>query len=95
MTMTTSRDQEKMTSSPDPEISIAPETEAIEALKAVKAGHANDVDIAAQILANNIHAAGIETWTAEEDRKLIRRVDWRLIPIVIYISFPSVIGAPY
>jgi hypothetical protein len=33
----------------------------VEALKAVKAGHADDVDIAAQILANNIDIAGAGT----------------------------------
>ncbi|KAH8648195.1 putative allantoate permease [Tricladium varicosporioides] len=60
----------------------APETEAVEALKAVKAGHANDVDIAAQILANNIDVGGVESWTAGEDKKLIQKVDWRLIPIL-------------
>jgi len=64
------------------EITAAPEFEAVEALKAVKAGHADDVDIAAQILANNIDIAGVESWTLVEDKKLIKKVDWRLIPIV-------------
>ncbi|TVY84406.1 putative transporter [Lachnellula suecica] len=50
------------------EITAAPEVEAVEALKAVKAGHAKTVDIAAQILANNIDIAGTE--------------NWRLIPIL-------------
>jgi len=64
------------------EVSAAPEFEAVEALKAVKAGHADDVDIAARILADNIDVAGNETWSVAEDKKLIRKVDWRLIPIV-------------
>lgn len=64
------------------EISAAPEFEAVEALKAVKAGHADDVDIAARILADNIDVIGNETWSVAEDKKLIRKVDWRLIPIV-------------
>ncbi|TVY22577.1 putative transporter [Lachnellula hyalina] len=64
------------------EVSAAPEFEAVEALKAVKAGHADDVDIAARILADNIDVAGNETWSVAEDKKLIRKVDWRLIPIL-------------
>jgi MFS transporter, ACS family, allantoate permease len=64
------------------EITAAPELEAVEALKAVKAGHADDVDIAARILADNIDIAGAEIWTVAEDKKLIKKVDWRLIQIV-------------
>lgn len=63
-------------------IAAAPDFEAVEALKAVKAGHADDVDIAARILADNIDIAGTETWTVAEDKRLIKKVDWRLIPIV-------------
>lgn len=73
-------DQEKMAQAND--IAFAPELEAVEALKAVKAGHADDVDIAAQILANNIDIAGNESWELDEDKSLMRKVDWRLIPIV-------------
>lgn len=51
------------------------------AVKAVKAGHAKDVDIAAQIIAE-YGGDGAVTWTAEEEKRLIRRVDWRLVPIV-------------
>jgi MFS transporter, ACS family, allantoate permease len=51
------------------------------AIKAVKAGNAKEIDIAAQIIAE-YGDDGSYTWTAEEDKKLIRRVDWRLIPIV-------------
>lgn len=51
------------------------------AVKAVKAGHAKDVDIAAQIIAENVDHAG-DAWTQVEDKKLMRKVDWRLIPIV-------------
>lgn len=66
-----------------PEISPSPDFEAVEAVRAIKAGRAKDVDIAAQILANNIDAVGTEeSWTAQEDAKLIRRIDWRIIPIV-------------
>ena len=51
------------------------------ALKAVEAGRAEDVDIAAQILAQY----GTEfdrTWTPEEEKRLIRKVDWMIVPIV-------------
>jgi hypothetical protein len=67
-----------------PQIGLAPEYEAFEALKAVKAGHADDVDIAAQILANNLDVG--DSWSLEEDKKLMRRVDWRLIPIVRHLN---------
>lgn len=59
-----------------------PEYEVVEALKALKARRSNNVDIAAQILVNNFDAAAGETWSVEEDKKLMRKVDWRLIPIV-------------
>jgi hypothetical protein len=59
-----------------------PRHDATEALKAVKAGKANEVDIAALILAENIDMAGSEEWTKDEDKRLIRKVDLRLIPIV-------------
>ncbi|KAF3014987.1 hypothetical protein E8E14_006353 [Neopestalotiopsis sp. 37M] len=51
------------------------------AVKAVKAGRAQDVDIAAQIIAE-CGEDGTITWTAEEERKLIRKVDWHIIPIL-------------
>ena len=73
-------DQEKIAGAP--EVTDAHEFEASEALKAVKAGHADEVDIAAQVLANNLASMGSETWTLEEDKKLIHKVDCRLIPIV-------------
>lgn len=79
--MTTTNDQEK-TSPNMTEINSAPDYEAVEALKAVKAGHADDVDIAAQILADNLGSGVAESWTPTEDKSLIRKVDWRLIPIV-------------
>lgn len=78
--MSPAADQEKMAHRND--IAFAPELEAVEALKAVKAGHADDVDIAAQILANNIDIAGSESWSLAEDKSLMRKVDWRLIPIL-------------
>lgn len=53
------------------------------AVKAVKAGHAKDVDIAAQIIAEHGHEIG-NGWTAEEEKKLMRKIDWRLVPIVGY-----------
>lgn len=82
--MSPAADHEKTAHGND--IAFAPELEAVEALKAVKAGHADDVDIAAQILANNIDIAGSESWSLAEDKSLMRKVDWRLIPIV---STPS------
>ncbi|CAG8980886.1 hypothetical protein HYALB_00013416 [Hymenoscyphus albidus] len=63
------------------EINSAPEFESIAALKAVKAGHANDVDIAAQVLADNLNGNISESWTLAEDKGLIRKIDWRLISI--------------
>lgn len=54
-----------------------------EAIRAVKQGRANEVDIAALILAENLNVAGTENeWTPQEDKRLMRKVDWRLIPIV-------------
>lgn len=52
------------------------------AVKAVKAGRAKDVDIAAQIIAEYGPEMGGQGWSPEEERKLMRKVDWRLIPIV-------------
>ncbi|KAJ5272921.1 hypothetical protein N7478_008046 [Penicillium angulare] len=50
------------------------------AVKAIKAGQKNDVDIAAQIIADYADQGDGESWSLEEEKKLIRRVDWRLIP---------------
>lgn len=52
------------------------------AVKAVKAGDKH-VDIAAQIIAEYGEEMNGQTWSSDEEKKLIRRVDWRLIPIVI------------
>ena len=52
------------------------------AVKAVKAGHAKDVDIAAQIIADYADEIGEDGWSKEEEKKLMRKVDWWLIPIV-------------
>ena len=51
------------------------------AVKAVKAGNAKDVDVAAQIIAQYAEE-GDRSWTEEEEKKLIRKVDWMLVPIV-------------
>ncbi|RDW65332.1 putative allantoate permease-2 [Coleophoma crateriformis] len=67
----------------DPEMCLSSDFEAVEAVKAIKAGRGKEVDIAAQILANNIDAVGTEeSWTAQEDARLIRRIDWRIVPIL-------------
>ncbi|KAL5335973.1 allantoate permease [Aspergillus crustosus] len=50
------------------------------AIKAVKAGD-TEVDVAAQILADYADEMR-DGWTAEEEKKLIRRVDWRLVPVL-------------
>jgi hypothetical protein len=50
------------------------------AVKAVKAGD-KDVDIAAQIIADYADEMR-DGWSADEEKKLMRRVDWRLIPVV-------------
>jgi hypothetical protein len=76
--MATSIDPEKIQAAP--EIAHTPEYEAVEAFKAVKAGHADDVDIATQILANNLDAN--DSSSLQEDKKLMSKFDWRLIPIV-------------
>ena len=52
------------------------------AVKAIKAGRKNDVDIAAQIISDYADQGDGESWSLEEEKKLIRRVDWRLIPTV-------------
>lgn len=59
-----------------------PTETAAKAVKAVKAGHAQDVDIAAQILADYADTNGPEGWTKEEEKKLMRKVDFCLIPIL-------------
>ena len=51
------------------------------AVKAVKAGNAKDVDVAAQIIAQYAEEED-RSWTEEEEKKLIRKVDWMLVPIV-------------
>ncbi|KAL4954529.1 allantoate permease [Aspergillus filifer] len=50
------------------------------AVKAVKAGD-QDVDIAAQIIADYGEEMS-EGWSKDEEKKLMRRVDWRLIPVL-------------
>ncbi|KAL2784277.1 major facilitator superfamily domain-containing protein [Aspergillus keveii] len=50
------------------------------AVKAVKAGD-KDVDIAAQIIADYADEMR-DGWSADEEKKLMRRVDWRLIPVL-------------
>lgn len=51
------------------------------AVKAVEAGHAQDVDIAAQILAE-YGADQDQSWTEEEEKRLVRKIDWLIVPIV-------------
>lgn len=51
------------------------------AVKAVKAGD-RDVDIAAQIIADYTEENGDRSWTPQEEKKLMRKIDWWLIPIV-------------
>lgn len=53
-----------------------------QAIKAVQAGKVNEVDIAALILSENVDMISDTPWTPKEDKTLIRKVDWRLIPIV-------------
>lgn len=52
------------------------------AVKIVKAGHVDDIDIAAQIIANYVDEIGPDGWSKEEEKKLMRKVDLWLIPIV-------------
>jgi hypothetical protein len=51
------------------------------AVKALRAGRGKDIDIAAQIIAEH-GGDGSITWTPEEEKKLIRKCDWHLVPIV-------------
>jgi MFS transporter, ACS family, allantoate permease len=62
------------------------------AVKAVKAGNADDVDIAAQVIANYADEMGDGTWTKEEEKRLMRKVDWWLIPIVRRFSLLTVLA---
>lgn len=62
----------------DPQVDRIPFNAAV---KAVEAGHAQDVDIAAQILAE-YGADEDRSWTPEEEKRLIRKVDWMIVPIV-------------
>lgn len=58
------------------------------AVKAIKAGRNKDVDIAAQIVSDYADQMDGETWSAEEERRLIRRIDWKLIPTVRTLVAP-------
>ena len=58
------------------------------AVKAVNAGRAEDVDIAAQIIAKHGQEFEGEPWPAAEEKRLMRRIDWRLIPIVCIDAKP-------
>uniref|UniRef100_A0A093XJZ5 Putative transporter n=1 Tax=Talaromyces marneffei PM1 TaxID=1077442 RepID=A0A093XJZ5_TALMA len=75
-TVAPSRDQEVITDEPKGELLTAES-----AVKAIKAGD-KDVDIAAQIIANYTEENGDMTWTPQEEKKLMRKVDWWLIPIL-------------
>lgn len=57
------------------------------AVKAIKAGKTQDIDIAAQIIAQ-YSDEGDQTWTEEEEKRLVRKVDWMLVPIVSCSSRP-------
>ncbi|EFX05171.1 major facilitator superfamily transporter allantoate [Grosmannia clavigera kw1407] len=52
------------------------------AVKAVKTGHADEVDFAAQIIADYADQIGDSSWTSEEEKALMRKVDLRIIPIL-------------
>lgn len=66
---------------PEVEISGSIDFTAEDAVNAVKGGHAKGVDVAARIIAE--HGQEIaEGWTPGEEKRLMRKVDWRLIPIV-------------
>ena len=58
------------------------------AVKAVKSGRAKDVDIAAQIIAENAGEMHGEEWTVHDDKQLMRKIDWRLVPIVSSLRYP-------
>jgi MFS transporter, ACS family, allantoate permease len=55
------------------------------AVKAVKAGRAKDVDIAARFIAQHGHELQGNEYSEDEEKKIIRKVDWRLVPIVSMI----------
>lgn len=57
------------------------------AVKAMKAGNTEDIDIAAQIIAQYSDEAN-QTWSEEEEKRLIRKVDWMLVPIVSFSARP-------
>lgn len=52
------------------------------AVQAVKAGRAQDVDIAAKFIAEHGHELNGNDYTKEEEKRMLRKVDWRLVPIV-------------
>jgi MFS transporter, ACS family, allantoate permease len=60
----------------------APGLTAESAVKAVKAGRAKDVDIAARFISQHGHELHGNNYTEEEEKRIIRSVDWRLVPIV-------------
>ncbi|KAI8307795.1 putative transporter [Colletotrichum sp. SAR11_59] len=51
------------------------------AVKALENGQGKDVDIAAQILADYGEEFD-RSWTPEEEKRLIRKVDWMIVPIL-------------
>ncbi|KPI43434.1 putative transporter [Cyphellophora attinorum] len=52
------------------------------AVQAVKAGRAQDVDIAAKFIAEHGHELHGNDYTKEEEKRMIKKVDWRLVPIL-------------
>jgi hypothetical protein len=72
----------------DETITDEPKTDTITAETAIKAVNAGDkdVDIAAQILAEYAQEGGDKSWTPEEEKKLMRKIDWWLIPIVCFVD---------
>ena len=53
-----------------------------QALKALEGQRQEEVDIAAQVIKDNAAEAGDEPWTSAEDKKLMKKVDWRIVPVV-------------
>ncbi|KAJ0271118.1 hypothetical protein Brms1b_002137 [Colletotrichum noveboracense] len=51
------------------------------AVKALENGQGKDVDIAAQILADYGEEFD-RSWTPEEEKRLVRKVDWMIVPIL-------------
>lgn len=57
------------------------------AATAIKAGQGKSVDVAARFIAEHGHELRENDYSKDEEKRIIRKVDWRLVPIVSCASW--------